>query len=180
RSTLFPYTTLFRSIIIPRQRHNSLTWFGAHHSKCCRACPTQRSSLTGLDPRPWTVGMQHLCPGDLAEANGGHIRNVAAESTVHSLIYPPRLDGTFIATSLALQLTGAGGTAGRPGGMQRLCPGDLAEANGGHIRNVAAESTVHFLIYPLWFDGFFIVMRLALQLTFTCGTAGRPGGIFRY
>src|SRR5699024_10367639 len=38
----------------------------------------------------------------------------------------------------------------------------------------------HFLIYPLWFDGFFIVIRLALQLTFTCGTAGRPGGIFRY
>src|SRR5699024_2738630 len=84
--------------------HNSLTWFGAHHSKCCRACPTQRSSLTGIDPRPWTVGMQHLCPGDLAEANGGHIRNVAAESTVHILIYPLWFDGFVIVLRRAVQL----------------------------------------------------------------------------
>src|SRR5699024_3626394 len=107
-------------MIIPRQRHNSLTWFGTPHSKCCRAGPTQGPSLPDIHPRTSQVGVEYLCPGDLSEANGGR------------------------------------------------------------IRNVAAESTVHFLIYPLWFDGFFIVMRLALQLTFTCGTAGRPGGLFRY
>src|SRR3712207_7921139 len=64
RSTLFPYTTLFRSR------------------------PAQGSGLAGVDPGSRPVDVQELSAGDLAEADRGDVDRLPPERAVHLLIDP--------------------------------------------------------------------------------------------
>src|SRR2546430_7322442 len=82
RSTLFPYTTLFRSSIAPRWGEISRTWGGlpqpvssarprpaSTRTNATRAAPASRSLRVGFEPRPEVVG-ERLQPGGVHEQDG--------------------------------------------------------------------------------------------------------------